>query len=661
MPPWRSLLFAAFFFSFLIHTSVLAQDYEDDQGGDDKSVQLPKAAQSCNGIFITYDFLYREREYPYVKNATAQAYAFRSTATVLNTMTEELKSWNIFVGFQHREILVSASGAVITDGTDFPAHVENGTSFSGSPQADLLDAVDTAGDLHQMMVKIEISGTQFGVKPPGIPMPKTIKLQNEGFKCPKATRKGSQMYVCCVKDKKSKSKKLAPTKFLPRRYGDLTIDYDVLQAFENNYLAQVSLDSNHPLGRLDNWNLTWEWKRGEFINTMRGAYTLKHDPSECIYGEAGKYYKNFDFSNVMSCQKKPIIADLPPERANDTQIGKIPYCCKNGTLLPPTMDTTKSKAVFQLQVFKMPPDFNRTALYPPQNWKITGQLNPEYTCGPPFRVSPMEFPDPSGLMAKSYAIASWQVVCNISRPAPKKSRCCVSFSAYYNDSVVPCSSCACGCPDTDTCDPDARAALLPPEALLLPSENRTAKAKAWAKIKHFDLPNPMPCWDTCGVSINWHIVSDYRNGWSARITIFNWEEYTFRDWFSAVQMPRAYDGFDKVYSFNGTKLTTPQNTIFFRGLEGLNYLLPETDGKNPEKDPRLPGKQQSVITFTKRHTPGIDIPGGDGFPTRVFFNGGECSLPDEIPRGDGHRPRASLLLMALAALVVFASLMGDLF
>merc|ERR1712063_222828 len=113
-------------------------------------------------------------------------------------------------------------------------------------------------------------------------------------------------------------------------------------------------------------------------------------------------------------------------------------------------------------------------------------------------------------------------------------------------------------------------------------------------------------------------------------------------------MPRAYDDFDKVYSFNGTKLTTPQNTIFFRGLEGLNYLLPETDGKNPEKDPRLPGKQQSVITFTKRHTPGIDIPGGDGFPTRVFFNGGECSLPDEIPRGDGHRSRASLLLMALA-------------
>lgn len=189
MPPWRSLLFAAFFFfssSFLLRTGVLAQDYD----GDDTSVQLPKAAQSCNGIFITYEFLYREREYPYVKNATAQSYAFKSTATVLNTMTEDLKAWNIFIGFQHREILVSASGAVITDGTDFPANVENGTSFSGSSQPDLLNAVDTAGDLTQIMVKIDIKGTQFGVMPPGIPMPKTIRLENDGFKCPKAARQG---------------------------------------------------------------------------------------------------------------------------------------------------------------------------------------------------------------------------------------------------------------------------------------------------------------------------------------------------------------------------------------------------------------------------------------------------------------------------------------
>lgn len=122
------------------------------------------------------------------------------------------------------------------------------------------------------------------------------------------------MYVCCVKDPKSKVKNANATKFLPRQEADLTIAYDVLQSFGNNYLAQVTIDNWSPLGRLDNWNLTWEWMRGEFIYSMRGAYTLKRDSASCIYGQAATYYQTFDFSPVMSCEKKPIIVDLPPER-----------------------------------------------------------------------------------------------------------------------------------------------------------------------------------------------------------------------------------------------------------------------------------------------------------------------------------------------------------
>ncbi|KAG1368259.1 putative COBRA-like protein 10 [Cocos nucifera] len=129
-------------------------------------------------------------EYPHVKNASAQSYAFKSTATLLNTMTEDLEAWRMFIGFQHDEILVSVSGAVITDGTDYPAHVGNGTSLSGFPQSNLLNAIDTAGDLTQIQVKVDLIGTQFGVKPPGIPMPKTIKLENDGFRCPAPSHKG---------------------------------------------------------------------------------------------------------------------------------------------------------------------------------------------------------------------------------------------------------------------------------------------------------------------------------------------------------------------------------------------------------------------------------------------------------------------------------------
>ncbi|KAM0952285.1 hypothetical protein DsansV1_C03g0034771 [Dioscorea sansibarensis] len=638
-------------FALLLISDAFAQDYDDEA-----AAPPPPAIDNCDGIFLTYTFISRAKEFPHVKNASAQAYAFKSMATIMNTMSTDLKAWKMFIGFQHDEILVSVDGAVLMEGSDFPAKVGNGTSLSGFPQTDLLNSIDTAGDINQIQVKIDLTGTQFGVKPPGVPMPRTIKLQNDGFKCPNPTKKESNMYVCCVKDPKFKKKKEEKNKFLPRQYGDLNIVYDVLQAYENNYLAQVTIDNDNPLGRLDNWNLTWEWMRNEFINTMRGAYTFKKDSSDCIYGVQGQYYKNFDFTPVMNCEKKPVITDLPPEMENDDKLGKLPFCCKNGTLLPPTMNETKSHAIFQLQVFKMPPDLNRTALFPPQNWKINGFLDPHYTCGPPLRVSPSTFPDPSGLMASTYAVASWQVVCNITRPKLKSSRCCVSFSAFYNDSVVPCNTCACGCDQDVTCDTDAPPLLLPSEALLVPFENRTAKAKAWAKLKHRDIPKRLPCGDNCGVSINWHVSSDYRKGWTARITIFNWADYTFKDWFSAVRMDKAFDGFEKVYSFNGTKLPKLKNTVFFQGLPGLKYLMPISDGKNPDVDPRVPGKLQSVMSFSKKHTPDIDIIHGDGFPTRVYFNGEECSLPTEMPTGDGHRSLVSVLhLVLIAVTVVFGS------
>lgn len=46
---------------------------------------LPPAAETCTGVFISYDFLTRTKEFPRVKKATAQPWAFNATATVLNT------------------------------------------------------------------------------------------------------------------------------------------------------------------------------------------------------------------------------------------------------------------------------------------------------------------------------------------------------------------------------------------------------------------------------------------------------------------------------------------------------------------------------------------------------------------------------------------------
>ncbi|KAF5188710.1 Cobra-like protein [Thalictrum thalictroides] len=659
----------ALFFVFFLVFNVLViqgQDYVFDKpdktaGGDtetDTPGAPPPAQDNCNGVFLSYSFISREKEFPHVKNVTAQSWAFKSIASILNAGTEELKAWKIFIGFQHKEILVSASGAVNMNGDDFPAPVGNGTYLSGYPTSDLKTSIETAGDLSQIQVEIEFKGTQFGVKPPAVPMPKTIRLENDGYKCPAPTKHKTSMYVCCKRNPKFKANS-TKVKFLPRQNGDLSLMYDVLQAYDGNYLAQVTIDNTNPLGRLDHWNLTWEWMRGEFIYSTRGAYTHLKDSSQCLYGPPGTYYKDLDFSAVQNCERKPTISDLPAEKEKDEKLGNMPFCCRNGTILPTTMDESKARSIFQLQVYKVPPDMNRTALNPPQKWKIDGVLNPQYKCGPPIRVAPTEFPDPSGLQARTLAIATWQVVCNITKPKIKSSRCCVSFSAFYNDSVIPCNTCACGCPNPDRCNPNAPAMLLPSEALLVPFINRAEKAKAWAKMKHNKIPNPLPCGDNCGVSINWHINSDYKKGWSARITLFNWLDFAFEDWFTAVQMRKAYHGYENVYSFNGTKLPQINNTLFFQGLRGLTFLMGETNGTHPNSDPRVPGKQQSVISFTKRHTPDINIAKGDGFPSKVYFNGEECSLPTHVPIGAGHRSRINLLPIVALTIMTFVLMMDQ--
>ncbi|KAJ0983223.1 hypothetical protein J5N97_011478 [Dioscorea zingiberensis] len=269
--------------------------------------------------------------------------------------------------------------------------------------------------MNQIQVEIDLTGTQFGVKPPGVPMPKTIKLLNDGFKCPNPTKKASNMYVCCVKDPKFKKKKKDDSnKFLPRQYGDLNIVYDVLQAYGNNYLAQVTMDNDSPLSRLDNWNLTWEWKQENRVHLQHERRRI-HTPEGFLL-TASMAPKASTTLSFRLCSGRELGEEtdncMTPagDGGNDDKIRKLPFCCKNGTLLPPTMNATKSHAIFQLKFFKMPPDLNRTALFPPQSWKINGFLDPEYKCGPPVRGQPLDVPRPERAIGEhtTTAVASWR-------------------------------------------------------------------------------------------------------------------------------------------------------------------------------------------------------------------------------------------------------------
>ncbi|XP_052191389.1 COBRA-like protein 7 [Diospyros lotus] len=605
----------------------------------------PPSNQTCNAIFISYVYNSGDPLPPNLlpSDPTRQPYRFNSTLTVLNNGLEELKSWRVFVGFRHQELLVSAPNAVLADGTSLPANVSDGAVFAGSSMPDLKSAAQTAGDVNQMQAQIELVGTQFGIGDPDVPLPSTLSLSNDGFSCPAPAKLGNkELRLCCTKDSSVGSKAPPNTNFQPLQDGDLTILYDVIKSYDTNYWARVTISNHNPIGRLDNWRLSWDWTRDEFIYSMKGAYPDVVDTTDCFFGRQGDYYRDMDLSAALNCKRRPTIVDLPVDKTNDTNLGLVPFCCRNGKILPASMDASKSKSVFVMQVYKMPPDLERSELSPPQNWNITGALNPGFRCGPPARVSPTLFPAAGGLPSESVAVASWQVVCNITSTKLEKPKCCVSFSAFFNDSVIPCNTCACGCHNqqSNACSATAPALLLPSEALLKPFENRTRDALDWAELKNLDLPNPLPCGDNCGISINWHLLTDFRGGWTARMTLFNWDEASVADWFAAVELDKAVAGFEAVYSFNGSVSPNAKNIIFLQGFPGLNYLAGEKDGANPKKDPRVPGTQQSVISFTKKKTPGIDVARGDGFPIKVYFNGEECSLPSVLPATSNGHPTA---------------------
>lgn len=579
----------------------------------------------CDGVDIVYINNYTARIYPFLDDTPwLQPYRFESIVTITNMGYSTVEAWAMGIDFQHNEILVDAEGIVLEDGRLMPVDVSNGTVLTQIPAGVLKNAIETAGDMNQVQKTFKIKGTEFGKKLD--PMPRSINITLKGYNCSESLLYGNNtMHTCCSEPNRNVTLNDEEF-FLNPETGNFTIMYDVIQAYPGSYLAHVTLSNDSPIARLDFWNISFTWQENEFITKMMGATTREADREVCMNGIAGKTYSDPDMNNVFCCSVSPEIVDLPIDRTNDTQIGGIEYCCRNGTLWPALLDEKKSKSAFLMNVYKVPPMSSQlNHIIPPGNWRIG---DGRFKCGIPRRIKPTAYLDPY-LLYETTAFKTWQVTCNETenKPPPK---CCVSFSKYTNDSIVPCRTCACGCPASPqpACNASASAMLLPYSAITMHPENRTRQILAWADINHNkNIPNPLPCQDYCGVAINWHIVSNFTGGWSSRMTLFDWSDVTFPDWFAVLQMPGAYQGFQQAYSFNATKMpnmngTAPDNTsVMVTGLQGLNYLMAATN--------RSAGKLQSVFSYTKLTTSGMREQ--DYFPEKVWFNGEECVMPEGFP------------------------------
>ncbi|CAI9265286.1 unnamed protein product [Lactuca saligna] len=178
----KSLGFASF--SLITTTLLLLATITAAQTRTPTPPSPPPASDSCNGVYLSYTYTSGSKLPP--NRTSYQPYRFESTLRVLNNADEELKSWRVFVGFLHDEYLVSASNAVIADGSaTFPGPVRNYTIFAVFPSADLKTTIETAGDVNQMSVEVDFVGMQFRVDSPTVPMPSNISLVNDGFVFPR--------------------------------------------------------------------------------------------------------------------------------------------------------------------------------------------------------------------------------------------------------------------------------------------------------------------------------------------------------------------------------------------------------------------------------------------------------------------------------------------
>ena len=130
------------------------------------------------------------------------------------------------------------------------------------------------------------------------------------------------------------------------------------------------------------------------------------------------------------------------------------------------------------------------------------------------------------------------------------------------------------------------------------------------------------------------------------MSLFDWSNVTYSDWFAVVEMSNALPGYQSAYTFNGTLVPPTNTSLLVQGVPGYNdYLLASDLSKTGVS------VLQSVISFTKATTPGINVAQGGGFPTKVWFNGEECAIPDSFPTSGAFRVTPTGFVAILSVLV----------
>ncbi|MED6158400.1 hypothetical protein PIB30_032376 [Stylosanthes scabra] len=374
------------------------------------------------------------------------------------------------------------------------------------------------------------------------------------------------------------------------------------------------------------WRMGWDWEGDEVIWAMWGAEAMEQGNCSKFKGQEKPH----------CCLKHPLIIDLTPLAPYNHRYFN---CCKSGLLSSLTQDISNSAASFQMNYNKPtlhnPNDPNNaTSFTMPENFTLGV---PGYTCSEPFQVPPTKFT--SDGQRWQQVLETWNVTCMYSQyrasPAPK---CCVSLSAFYNSTIVPCPVCSCNCkglPGAHCIDPEKSSSSS--SLLQLPQQESTQVVKC---SRHM-----------CPIRIHWHVKQSYKEYWRVKITITNLNLVkNYSQWNLVVLHPNL-QSVTQVFSFNYKPLPIYGNindTGMFWGLQYYNDML-------------LSGKDGNVQTEMLLHKDKEDFTFREGwtFPRKVSFNGEECVMPspDNYPR----LPNTAHVLTITPCILFFPFLLTALF
>ncbi|XP_054789914.1 COBRA-like protein 6 [Prosopis cineraria] len=406
--------------------------------------------------------------------------------------------------------------------------------------------------------------------------------------------------------------------------GNITITWDFLADNGDTYDVRVSIHNCQLYRHVEKpgWRLSWAWRGDEVVWSMSGAEATEQGNCSRFKGQ----------NKPHCCEKQPTIIDLMPGTPYNKQVLN---CCKQGILSSLTQDPLQITSMFQMN-FNRPSVPNTNNLTMPTNFSLG---IPGYSCSDPFQVPPSKFTTDGRRWTQ--VLETWNVTCIysqfLSSSAPK---CCVSLSAFYSDTIVPCPKCSCNCQGLPGAYCVNSSSDKTPSLLKLPQDDSTQETQPVVRCSQH----------MCPIRIHWHVKQSYTKYWRVKITITNYNFVKNYSQWNLVLLHPNLQSLTQVFSFNYHPLGIfgeINDTVMFWGIKYYNDML-LTHGENGNvQTEMLLHKDDGIFTFN----------GGWGFPRTVLFNGDECVMPspDNYPTlpNSAYVPSSSFWLFLSFILSIF--------